>query len=236
MPSVYRDFATKIDSLQGLVFNTLSAESSMRQVPAGRIMLQAKPKNFTQLFRAFVDGYKNIWTWNPKKTPSSGEVLDGVQTYGQCAAFSRALHLLAVAPKPYGLGLSPTQVQVDSYKGKHNQGFISRHDKVHFNLASNVITPGGGNPPTFTDLYSWENHFVVKYLGRYYDPSYDDEYTTKDEMALYGILPGTENRGQEVYEKGVDRMGKTHYFKQNFGALGARAYCSEGPYASLPGE
>jgi hypothetical protein len=231
MPQVYRAFVGQTQALHNVTFNPLSAETDMRQTPGGRIMLERRPLNFTQLFRAYIDAYQNIWTWNPgPKTPSGGDVLDGVGAYGQCASFVRGLHLLATAPKPYGLDLG-NQVEIVRYNGFLNSGFVSPHNGTHFGLHSNVLAPGG---TTFAPLYYWDNHFVIKYQGRFFDPSYDEEYSSLDEMATYELKPGTIQRGTDTYEAAQDKMSKVVYFKQRPGQLGNRKHAAEGPLPSLP--
>jgi hypothetical protein len=232
MPQVYRAFVGQTQALHGAVFNALSAESDMRQTPGGRIMLERRPLNFPQLFRAYIDAYQGIWTWNPgPKTPGGGDVLDGVGAYGQCASFVRGLHLLATAPKPYGLDLG-NQIEIVRYNGFLNAGFISPHAGTHFGLQSNVLTPGVAS--TFAPLYYWDNHYVIKYLGRFYDPSYDEEYTSLDEMATYELKPGTIERGTDAYEAAQAKTASIVYFKQRLGQLGNRKHAVEGPFASLP--
>lgn len=231
MPLVYRAIANGTHVVPG---TPAGIDNEMRQTPGGRIMLAQKPKNFTQLFRAYVDGYRTIWAWNPgPKTPSGAEVLDGVAAFGQCASFVRGLYSLATAKAPYGLNLG-AQVEIVRYNGQFNDGFLSPHNGVHFGLASNVLTTGGASPPVFAPLYYWANHYVIKYLGRYFDPSYDDEYATLDEMAAYQIKAGQHQRGTDIYEAVQDRMGNITYFKQHRGAVGARIHAVEGPFASLP--
>ena len=234
MASVYQKISDNLNAVRGTAFDPVIAARDMNLTPAGRMMLQDRPRNFTQLFASFVNAYRAIWTWNPgPRTPSGGQVLDGVSMYGQCASLARALALLAKCPTPYGLGLSDTDVEVVAYKGLNNVGFVSPHDRVHYSLDRNVIVPNSA-PAQLADLYYWENHYVVKYLGRYFDPSYDTEYTTLDEMAEYELCPGTIERNDGVYEKATGPRREVVYFKQTRQKVGNANVAAEGPFAALP--
>ena len=161
---VYRQFAHQLDALQNIVYDPVIASRDMQMTPAGRLMLNRNPLNFTQLFAAYVAEYQNIWAWNPgPKTPQGAEVCDGVAMFGQCASFSRGLHL----------------------------------------------------------------------LGRYYDPSYNTEYTTLDEMAVYELDAGTIQRGGHSWESATNFAGKRYFKTINLVHGGVRIPV-EGPFNALP--
>lgn len=235
MANVYRQFNGQLDALQHTNFELGPAHVQMRMTPAGRLMIARNPRNFTQLFQAYVTAYQGLWSWNPgPKTPQGAEVCDGVGMFGQCAAFARGLHFLARCPKPYGLALGAHDVEVVRYNGALSQGFISPHDGIHFGLAANVLRPGTAHAPEIEPLYYWDNHYVVKYLGRHFDPSYNLEYGDLSEMATYEIEPGTVQHDGDTYEV-ASHVGRKYYFKVLDNLIhGGRRIPVEGPFDRLP--
>lgn len=220
-------------------------QTQMQATPGGRLMLQHNPQTFQALFSVFVQFFQGMWTWNPgAHTPAHGALLDGAQTYGQCLGLSRELCLLATAPAPYGLGLSPAHVVLTTYKGQFNNGFVSRHPVAGaFSLRSNVEAipanaPGAPPPnsPPADQLYFWCNHVVVQYQGRYYDPSYGLIYNTLAAMAEYHVQAQVLHKGH-TYDRlqHATTLQQAYFLAYNVArVVGGRTVRSRGPYAALP--
>lgn len=150
--------------------------------------------DFDSLFTSFCN-YFHIpgnWTWNGGAgTPSSQSILDGDAKTGQCVALARALRMLAEAAPPYGLGLAGVgdpYVQ-GRYTGQTAQGFISDHpgNPGVLGLRANIFTIGDIRFCPRGQLYAWDDHKVVPYNGRFYDPSYRHVLNTLPEMAAYQV-------------------------------------------------
>jgi hypothetical protein len=158
--------------------------SDILSVPGGKILRKIGVADFEHLFPAFCDFFhgQDNWTWVGKTlTPSAPMILDGEAKTGQCLALASALRLLAMTRKPFGLGIPDVDLgrftKSDGlYYGRYQQGFLSEHPIGGIlNLLPNVYEPLNALPKPasrLAPLYLWENHKVLKYNGKFYDPSY----------------------------------------------------------------
>lgn len=141
------------------------------------------------LYRAFLETPLRLhWEWRPSGEGYSANrygVLDGSKKFGECKHFALALWGLARAPKPFGLGLTHSQVQWVNYPGALGNGFVSNHDHRFLELSKNVKRPDGN----LDRLYYWENHKTVRYNSVYYDVCYGTTYDNQSNMELY-VLTG----------------------------------------------
>lgn len=178
---------------------------ALAKLPGCQIMA-TKPTSFAALFKAFTTYvHTGGYTWNGSAGGGIGSpLLDGEKSTGECLMFARALSILAYAPKPYGLALNRDDAPFTSYTGLNKKGFVSAHNTV-LNLAANV----NGQP-----LYLWENHKVLAYQGRYYDPSYNKIYDDLRDMALYHILDTVDFGGVDYHQ--AERRGDSqgYWFKE----------------------
>ncbi len=179
--------------------------SDVLSVPGGKIMKRTQGVEVEQLFEAFCDHFHTTgnWTWTGGRvTPAAAAILDGDDgaKVGQCQALAAALRFLATARKPYGLDIGSTRLgsfgKGDGlYTGRYQAGFFSEHPVGGIlGLLPNVYEPLDRLPtPTsrLAPLYGWENHKVLKYGGRYYDPSYRKQYTQLSDMAAYHLRATT---------------------------------------------
>lgn len=255
MPEIYRALV----EMRPVIFKP----SEVTAVPGGIIMQRiVGPAELGSLFTSFCQyfGANNRWTWTGGAvTPSGAAILDGAAVTGQCLALARALRLLITMRKPYGLGYSENQVGdphgPGQYQGRYGQGFISSHGGVHattvLGLRSNVFDTSHADIQQCNrlPLYSWGNHKVVPYKGRYYDPSYHKIYRKLSEMASYHVraegiarrvtLQGGKQVRQE-FTHAESPSGSPVYFREldppEFQLVGASAGALQGPYQSLPGE
>lgn len=257
MPRIYQDI------LNGLPANILP--SLFKQTPGGAILTDPLARDMNGLFQAFCNYFRVLhpWIWDGgSKTPSAGEILDGVKNLGQCAALANAFRALAVRSLPYGLGLSEFHVgktsdpQQGLYKGRNNAGFVSRHGAgAVLSLASNVwATPNPEGTFTrvtpasvLTDLYLWDNHKTVPYGGQYYDVLYGTIWASKDLMAEYHLVEPSLLRQQinpltnraiiVEYLPATGTNGQTCYFRSltedEVQHIQRRGY--QGPFSTLPG-
>jgi hypothetical protein len=140
---------------------------------------------FRELYDAFLVTPERVgWEWRPSGSGYSANrygILDGTKLFGECLHFAYALWMLARAPKPFGLGLPHSQVQVSSYKGATGQGFVSQHGHRYLKLSKNVKRP----PGNLDRLYYWENHKTVFYQNLFYDICYMTTYSQESDMAAY---------------------------------------------------
>lgn len=161
-------------------------------VPGTRIMAIARghagtgPLTFEHLFEAFKDHVvRGGWVWQPAAGGwNCHGLLDDTKKSGECKHFAQALWFLARCPAPYGLGLRNDQVEHSkSYKGEHNEGFVSHHPGIFLGLSSNVRPTGAAATP----LYYWIDHKTVKYNDRFWDPCYMAIYDRESDMAAYHL-------------------------------------------------
>ncbi len=115
------------------------------------------------------------WQWAPGIAGNSlrrgAELLDGTANQGECGYVANALAYLINAPAPYGFGVGGAEVF--RYTGSKHKGFISPLANALPGLQPNINLPVGG---TLNGYYFWDNHKVVKFNGRYYDPCYNTVY------------------------------------------------------------
>jgi hypothetical protein len=244
--------------------------SELFSVPGTLILRDMSRPDVPSLFASFCRYFRaqRRWIWDGgKTTPRSADILDGVRSLGQCAALAQAFRALATLPKPYGLGLTESQVGDPNgaagglYKGRFNNGFVAAHGDltspgVVLGLQSNVFSvPTHAvrfSPVTIgsprTNLYLWENHKTVPYLGRYYDPSYGRVWDAKEQMAMFHIresvpikrteLTADNKQKTTTYYTGVGTSNAEVYFRdlldEEVRSVQCRGY--QGPFATLPGQ
>lgn len=158
-------------------------------------------------------GNENGWQWVPKGSGSPEPLLDGVGTGGECAAFAKALLVLATAPSKHGLGLGLSSALFDMprpYTGQYNKGFISANNKgrntmIDAGFISNVFTAEGDE----TDMMLWNDHKVVGYDGMLLDPSYGKYYRAPDSLVLYHIKDRDVTFGGASYCRAISRDGRS---------------------------
>jgi hypothetical protein len=187
----------------------------MAQTPGGQMMLRERPADFAQLMRAYIKTFGGTYRWNPGKgAPRSGDVLDGTASEGECRIFAMDLMAIACAPRPYGLGLDPFSLNLVRYAGAGNQGFISSHPRAGvLGLLPNVSrfdSSADGLGPQ-SALYSWADHKVVQYQGKFWDPSYGTTYTRIQEMAQFEVVACVQAAGH-MFDK-TSRAGRIWYFR-----------------------
>ena len=159
---------------------------------------------FRELYDAFLVTPERVgWEWRPTGQGHSANrfgIADGSKLFGECMHFAYALWMLARAPKPFGLGLPHSQVQVSTYTGETGQGFVSQHAHRYLKLSKNVKRPPGNQDR----LYYWENHKTVRFQSLYYDVCYQTIYTQESDMASY-MLTG---RYAQLPPPGLAEMAK----------------------------
>jgi hypothetical protein len=191
---------------------------------SGRMLPEGHAEMTEDKLKAFREVFKFYWQWSGStSTPPPGEVLDGEKRAGNCRSLSRALRILAASPRTLsvspvesihlGLGLEPRLFTETDYSGEHDEGFVAEHSAGDglgvFGLEPNVIGNGG------SPLYFWGSHQVMKYGGRYWDPSYGRVYNSLSEMALFTIVKERTKNGVTNCEA-RSRRGETVYFKKVF--------------------
>ncbi|HBO1217802.1 TPA: hypothetical protein L4E92_005186 [Pseudomonas aeruginosa] len=142
------------------------------------------PENIESLSNDFHDFLKKEgWTWAPmvggNNLSAGAKLLDGDLKSGECATPAHALAYLIKAAPPYGFGLEG-EATVKTFTGSQGKGFISKHDTPLPGLSSNIKRMQGGVVDGF---YFWENHKVVEYGGKFYDPNYRKSYIQLADMA-----------------------------------------------------
>ncbi|HEK1626331.1 TPA: hypothetical protein SMR28_004049 [Pseudomonas aeruginosa] len=164
-------------------------------------------KSFDHLFRLFTEVAQNRFAWK-RSILKSGVLLDDTSNSvtGDCAQLARMLVLLAQLPIPYGAGLAGN-FDIATYRGKHNFGFISNHEREILRLKANTRLINSEQPT----CYLWENHKVVSHNGKFYDPCYNKIYQRLEEMAVYEI---TKEEGKNCIATHCE-MRTSHYFKAN---------------------
>jgi hypothetical protein len=165
----------------------------LNSLPGIKIMNQ-NPRDLNDLFNKFVTYIHgpNGFRWNGSAGGATGHpLLDNNKKEGECAMFARAFMILAIAPKPYGLGLNKTDFELASYSGPNKKGFVSNHP----------VTGVVGLMPNVTGqaLYFWMNHKVVKYQNRYYDVMYNVTYNSLKDMTAYAVSEGEVTIDGAVY-------------------------------------
>ncbi|HCI3234979.1 TPA: hypothetical protein NQK13_000833 [Pseudomonas aeruginosa] len=168
---------------------------------------KARVESFDHLFRLFTEAAQNRFVWQRTKF-KPGELLDNTSNSvtGDCDQLAKMLVLLAQLPTPYGAGLAG-KFDIATYRGKHNLGFISNHEREILRLKANTRLIKSKQPT----CYLWENHKVVSHNGNFYDPCYNKIYQRLEEMAVYEI---TKEEGKYCIATHCE-MRTSHYFKAN---------------------
>lgn len=145
--------------------------------------------DFNALFHAYIDFGNNTrhWVWNG--TGGGWDrfgLLDQARITGECKLFVANFWLLARSPRPYGLGIVATQLPDIPlpYTGAAAQGFVSAHNGVFYGLGPNVHPAANYRD---VPLYLWDNHKVLSYQGRFWDPCYRATYNQLQDMARYQL-------------------------------------------------
>ncbi len=184
------------------------------------------------LFQVYVQWlHKSGWTWAGGGSCGSPLVLDNPPGEKECQAFAVGLKTLMIAPWPFGLGIAEAGVTVTPYSGPllggSKVGFVSLHPTAGvLNLKPNV-TRGGivdddlGNQ----GLYRWDNHKVVLYGGKYFDPSYGCQYLTLADMAYqtvvgFGLTGGAAPATYDAWDLAADNDQTGNYYLVCRSALG----------------
>lgn len=134
------------------------------------------------------------WEWYPGASAVGYVFLDDKKTAAECRAFAGGLQYLAVAPKPFGLGMKLDDSGVNGiWLVNHcpEKGFLAVHPsngvcKLQANIFPNpnaVVEPLLHN----RRLYYWANHKVVLYKGFYYDPAYGVMYAAENDMESLSV-------------------------------------------------
>jgi len=220
MPNVYK--ALELNQTPHLIgINQAPGKIIMREVPV-------RERTMEKLFRAFCIYFHTPgnWTWDPGTgtTPPPEQVLDGDQRRGQCLALAKALALLAKTAWPHGLGLPSARIgdasKEGTYTGRYKKGFISTHPLGGIlGLQPNVY-----DVPNLqiSGFYSWSDHKVVPYNGRFYDPSYRQTYPALPSMVTYHVkqedvrrrnVPGLNPNDVHDFVVVDDFSGSTRYFR-----------------------
>jgi len=164
---------------------------------------------------------------------------------------------LMIAPPPFGLGIPIADVEVKTFVGKlvrgNKVGFVAHHptDSV-LALPPNVVSGGIVDDALSPGFYKWENHKVVAYGGKLFDPSYGCQYENLEDMVYlevedYGITgsgpvdflrwdsEADNDETGKYYLKCKSRQNRTYYFKVRKASLRkvAAKIEYEGPFAAL---
>ncbi|MGH9584531.1 MAG: hypothetical protein ACRD4O_16530 [Bryobacteraceae bacterium] len=148
------------------------------------------------LYRTFVEySRRENWMWSPATACTTPKLLDSKTTAAECAAFAAGFMSLALTPAPFGLGADRRNFQMVTYTGEKvsgkGAGFVSFHATPDcLGLAPNVYTKGGTklDEVLFGRIfYLWANHKVVKYIDKYFDPTYGCQYVQEEDMAALKI-------------------------------------------------
>lgn len=167
-------------------------KSSAWEGTPGHQIMRRLPSSPTlgSLFDCFTDFGRasDDWVWDPQVGGyKHGHLLDGLQGAGECALFAANFWVLAWAPPPYGLGIDDKKLELWNFTGKHEKGFVAKHD--HATIVSpvraNVRLPLLIEAPT--TLYLWENHKVVVHEGTVYDPAYGITFARPNYLGKYQI-------------------------------------------------
>ncbi len=213
-------------NLGGRAPGPLPMASLLRQTPGGQLMVARRPQRFAQLFEAFRARLLTTWRWLPESAASHerGAVLDGAVNAGDAASLAAELVLLATAPAPFGLGLSPSACRVVPYRGEAQQGFVAEHSQAGvLGLRSDVL----GRDGRPTDLRRWRCHSLVAADGRFYDPAYGHVYAQLGEAADYSLAPLAPGADGVHWRAARDRLRRTVWFQEE----GARL---RGPFSAPP--
>ena len=159
----------------------------------GRIMAAVPGNTATTLaeMTALVNEFQGLgWTWDPhiggRGSASGRALLDrhiaNIQS-GECGYLAHALNELLAAPAPYGFGIVGSVTA--TYAGAANaDGFLSVHNGNVHNLPPNTSLQNG---VALQNVYTWGDHVVVDYLGRFWDPSYNTDYPNLHSMATHEV-------------------------------------------------
>jgi hypothetical protein len=151
------------------------------------------------LFKTYVEFlHDSGWRWSGFGSCGTPLVLDTAPQDKECQAFAVGLMQLMIAPWPFGIGLPVAEVNMRTYigplLGTNKAGFVARHPKHGVLGLKPNITREGMIDDVFTTMsfYRWQNHKVIEYGAKYFDPSYGCQYTEQSEMACmktvgYGI-------------------------------------------------
>lgn len=200
----YIDLSAQLDNPQAGPVNPppsfKASEFDGSQLPGARIMQEfwkkiARPHDTeTQLFQALFSLFTEKsrafgWDWAPGTSAKGYVFIDGMKAAAECRAFAGGLFYLAVAPKPFGLGMKLNQGgQNGVWLVNHcpDKGFISVHpDGGVCNLSADIlINPNAAVEPALHNcsLKYWANHKVVLYNGLFYDPAYGTIYEAENDM------------------------------------------------------
>jgi hypothetical protein len=218
MPNVYKALCANPPQVPDLIgINQAPGKIIMRQVP-----VQVHERTMDNLFRYFCAYFHTPgnWTWDGSPgTPDPADILDGDKRRGQCLALARAFRTLATTPWPHGIGLLPASVGeprlLGFYDGRYHKGFVSTHPPAGIlALRGNVFDAANPNLTNCGRVhYSWQDHKVVPYNGRFYDPSYAKIWNTLSAMATYHIINDDYTFNKNIYVVADDSSGSRCYFR-----------------------
>ncbi len=210
------------------------------------------------LFMVYVEySRRHDWKWSGSGPCGSPKILDAAQPPLECQAFAVGLLALMITQPPFGLGVPPQEAEVKTYVGKlvngNKVGFVAQHPNGGvLSLPPNVHSGPRVDESLPSGFYKWENHKVVAYGGRFYDPSYGCQYENLADMVCleieeYGISgsgavdyqfwdsKADTDETKSCYLKCKSRQNRTYYFKvwPNSRRVTAGKAEFEGPLASL---
>ncbi len=187
------DIANKESDYASSTLNGVKIMKALRKrVPA--VDQMSEERKLEELYTTFAAEARTLgWTWAPGNGSSYG-LIDNQTTSSQCKSFAGGMFYLAVAPPPFGLGMPWDKSWangVTEYRHKPKNGFVSEHpsDGV-LNLAPNVYMAEhtkAAEDIHGKHLYYWDNHWVVRYKEKIYDPTYGKEYAQLEDMELLSV-------------------------------------------------
>ncbi len=145
------------------------------------------PTTPQEVFDKLVRKLREVGKWRGSKSAAQN-LLGSIDYEGECGLFAYAFRTLLTAPKPFGLGLDKGQVSLVTWKGLYGNGFVVKHPEVIMELEANVDRDPSVSLVDSPLLHFWDNHKVINYAGRLWDPSYGCTYGSDREVILFDVF------------------------------------------------
>lgn len=157
-----------------------------------KIKYAATPDLVT-LNNEFHDFLVSNWKWSPTESgnskPKGAKLLDNEIHSGECAMVAQAFAILLNSAPPFGFKKEDSIEEAKVVRHAPPGGFITPHNNYLPGPQSQFVH----SPQQLINYYLWENHKVVQYGLRFYDPNYRKVYDTLKGMEAAEIETIKEN-------------------------------------------